>query len=49
MNESNFSDDYMKGLFDKLSNENKKVFLTGDFNFDLLNASTYNETFEFFY
>ena len=48
MNESSFIDDYTKGLFDKLSNENKKFFISGDFNFDLLNASTHNETFEFF-
>ena len=38
----------MKILFDKLSNENKKIFISGDFNFDLLNASKNNETFEFF-
>ena len=48
MSESNFTDDCMKYLFDKLSNENKKIFILGDFNFDLLNANTHNETFEFF-
>ena len=30
-----------------MNKENKRVFLTGDFNFDLLNTS-HNETFEFF-
>ena len=33
---------------DILSKENKKVFITGDFNFDLLNISKQNETFRFF-
>ena len=35
-------------IIDKLSNENKKVFIAGDFNFDLLNSSTHDDTFEFF-
>ena len=48
MNESIFTDDYLKCLFDKLSKENKKVFISGDFNFNLLNVSAHNETFEFF-
>ena len=28
--------------------ENKKVFIAGDFNFNLLNSATHNDTFEFF-
>ena len=43
-----FIDDYLKGIVDKLSSENKKVFISGDFNFDLLNTSTHTDTFEFF-
>ena len=47
MNPTEFIDDYMKPLNDKLSKENKHVFLTGDYNFDLLSTS-HTETFEFF-
>ena len=45
---TDFIDEYLKGIVDKLSNENKKVFIAGDFNFDLLNVATHNESFEFF-
>ena len=48
MDEGSFTGDYMKPLNDKLSNENKKVFLAGDYNYDLLNMSTHNEPFNFF-
>ena len=48
MNGTDFIDEYLKGIADKLSNENKKVFIAGDFNFDLLNVASHNETFEFF-
>ena len=48
MNESVFNEDYLKSLIDKLSIQNKKVYLAGDFNFDLLNTSTHNDTFDFF-
>ena len=47
MDQSLFIDEYLQPLNDKLLNENKKVFLAGDFNFDLLNADS-NETFNFF-
>ena len=47
MNPTEFTDDYMKPLNDKLSKENKHVFLAGDYNFDLLSTS-HTETFEFF-
>ena len=47
MDQNNFIDDYMQPLNDKLLNENKKTFLGGDFNFDLLKAEN-NETFNFF-
>ena len=48
MNESEFIDDHLKTITDKISNENKKVFIAGDFNFNLLNTATHDETFEFF-
>ena len=48
MNGTAFIDEHLKAIVDKLSKENKKVFIAGDFNFDLLNAATHNETFKFF-
>ena len=48
MNASSFVDDYLKGIIDKISFENKKVFITGDFNFNLLNVEGHNDTFDFF-
>ena len=36
MDEGSFTDDRMQPLNDKLSNENKKVFLAGDYNYDLM-------------
>ena len=48
MDELIFIDDHLKKIIDILSNENKKIFITGDFNFDLLNISKHNETFSFF-
>ena len=47
MDSSLFIDEYLKSIADKLSNENKKVFIAGDFNFDLLNTASHNVTFEF--
>ena len=44
-----FNDDYLKPLLEKLSTQsNKKLFITGDFNFDLIKASTHKETADFF-
>ena len=48
MNPISFIDDYLKEVVDKISSENKKVYMAGDFNFDLLNTSTHTDTFEFF-
>ena len=48
MDEHIFIDDHLKNVTDILSKENKKVFIAGDFNFDLLNISKHNETFSFF-
>ena len=47
MDPTEFFDDHLSKITDKISNENKKVFIAGDFNFNLLNASTHNDTFEF--
>jgi hypothetical protein len=44
-----FNDNYMRPLAHKLNLEkNKNIHLAGDFNFDLLNASTHNPTSDFF-
>lgn len=48
MNESEFVDDYLKIITDKLSNVNKNIFIAGDFNFNLLNAAEHDHTFNFF-
>ena len=48
MAENIFIEDHLKILNDKLSNENKQCYISGDYNFDLLNVSTHNETFNFF-
>ena len=49
MDVNNFIDEKLDTLMHKLSFEkNKKVFITGDFNFDLLKISSHIETFNFF-
>ena len=48
MDENSFTDNYLKKITDILSTENKKIFISGDFNYDLLNVSKHNETFSFF-
>ena len=48
MDENIFTNDYLKKITDILSMENKKIFISGDFNFDLLNVSKHSETFNFF-
>ena len=47
MDQNTFIVEYMQPLNDKILNGNKKSFLTGDFNFDLLNTAV-NETFKLF-
>ena len=37
MNINEFNDDYLNELLNKLSKENKTIFLLGDFNINLLN------------
>ena len=48
MNEKTFNEDYLKPLNERLSSENKHCYLSGDFNFDLLNLSSHEETSNFF-
>ena len=47
MDGKEFLDDFMKPLNETLERENKKIFLTGDFNFDL-SKSTHQESLNFF-
>ena len=47
MNINEFSDDYLNELLDKLSKENKTIFLLGDFSINLLNYDIHPPTNEF--
>ena len=47
MSLNEFNDYYINNLLDKLSQENKTVFLLGDFNIDLLNYDQHSLTNEF--
>ena len=47
MTSSIFNDEYLKHLTVKLSNGNKKCFISGDFNFDFIKAESHTDTFEF--
>ena len=47
MDLNGFNDYYINNLLDKLSKENKTVFLLGDFNIDLLNYDQHSLTNEF--
>ena len=47
MNPTLFNEDYLQPLTDNLAEQNKKIYITGDFNFDLLNTE-HAETFNFF-
>ena len=42
-----FNDNYLNTLLDKISKENKSVFLLGDFNVDLLKYDKHAPTNEF--
>ena len=46
MNINEIDDDYTNDLLDKLSKENKTVFLFTDFNINLLNYDIHNEFLE---
>ena len=49
MNTSQFNDNKLNELLGKLSHEmNKKVYIAGDFNFDLLKTSTHTDTTLFY-
>ena len=47
MNINGVNDDYLNALLDKLSKENKTIFLIGDFNINLLNYDIHPRTNEF--
>ena len=47
MNINEFNDDYLNELLDKLSKENKTIFLFSDFKINLLNYDIYPPTNEF--
>ena len=47
MDENNFIDDYINPLCEKIQNEDKKVFIAGDFNFDMLKLH-HTETLKFY-
>ena len=47
MNINEFNDDCLNELLDKLSKENKTLFLFGDFNINLLNYDIHPSTNEF--
>ena len=47
MNINEINDDYLNKLLDKLSEENKNMFLLGDFNINLLNYNIHTPTNEF--
>ena len=47
MNINEFNDDYLNKLLDKLSKENKTIYLLGGFNINLLNYGLHPATNEF--
>ena len=47
MNINEINDDYLNELLDKLSKENKNMFLLGGFNINLLNYNIHTPTNEF--
>ena len=47
MDVSDFNKNYLNTFLDKLSKENKQVFLLGDFNINLLNYNDHQPTNEF--
>ena len=44
MNVTKFNDGYLDKLLDKLSTENKTIFLLGDFHINLLKYNTHSPT-----
>ena len=47
MNLNDFNTKYLNNLLDKISKEQKSVFLLGNFNVNLLNYNNHNPTNEF--
>ena len=47
MDTSLFNEEYLQPLTEKLMDQNKKIYITGDFNFDLLNTD-HKETSNFY-
>ena len=48
MHSSEFYSIYLSDLLEKLSHENKKIILMGDFNIDLLKYDTHGDSSDFF-
>ena len=42
-----FNDEYIKNLSLKLAKDNKKCYISGDFNLNLMTAENHADTFEF--
>ena len=47
MDVTDFNRNYLNKLLEKISKEQKSVFLLGDFNVNLLNYNEHNQTNEF--
>ena len=47
MTPSIFDNEYLKNLTVQLANENKKCFISGDFNLNLMKAENHSDTLEF--
>ena len=47
MDVTDFNSNYLNKLLEKISKEQKSVFLLGDFNVNLLNYNEHNQTNEF--
>ena len=48
MDLTDFNNNYLNKILDKVSKEQKSIFLLGDFNINLLNYNVQNSTNEFF-
>ena len=42
-----FNNEYLNSLIEKLGKDNKKKYITGDFNLDLLKTGNHSPTFDF--
>ena len=47
MDLTDFNSNYVNSLLEKISKEQKSVFLLGDFNINLMNCNVHNPTNEF--